>query len=96
MKYKVGDTVSVAIEILDGKKKLLGLRNLAQGSVLEIKDYPIVSINEFQGTYKLIIDDDVQGWIISKFHVQYEHVDNKYLGKKFYDVVELYITDIEN
>jgi hypothetical protein len=95
MRYKVGEVVQVAVEILNGSKRLLGLRDPAEGSTLEIKDYPIVAINESQGTYKLILDDDVLGWVISKFHVRFEHVDEKYLGKNFYDVSESYITDIE-
>ena len=95
MRYKVGEVVQVAVEILNGSKRLLGLRDPAEGSVLEIRDCPIVAINESQGTYKLILDDDVLGWVISKFHVRYEHVDEKYLGKNFYDVSESYITDVE-
>lgn len=44
--------------------------------------------------YMLLIDDDVSGWKIGIFHVEFMGVDNKYLNKKFFEVdISYFVTD---
>lgn len=91
LKYKVGDIVSLSVEIFDGRKRLLGSRVAKEGAIVEEKLFPIVAIDETQKTYKIIIDDDMLGWVISGFHINYQDVPKVFLGKRFYDIVESYI-----
>jgi len=91
MKYKVGDQVVVKIEIpKEGCKRIL-IREPKPDSKIVEKTYPIAIKHEMEQSYTIIIDDDIVGWYISKFHVKYNNVDEKYLNKKFYDVTEEFI-----
>jgi len=54
-------------------------------------NFPIAAIDAFMETYKVIIEQDMPGWDISKFHTKYQEVDEKYLGKRFYDITEALI-----
>jgi hypothetical protein len=88
MKYKIGDKVSCQTETkANGSKKLL-IGDPSQGSKVGKGTFLIVAKDEAFQTYKIIIDDDMIGWSISSWHISNMRLDNKLLGKKFYDVQE--------
>lgn len=87
MKYSVHDFILASVEITkDGRKRFL-IGKLKEGSTVEVMDFEIVAIDESSQTYKLITED-IDGWIISKFHLKHQDVDEKYLGRRFYDLSE--------
>lgn len=91
MKYKVGDQVVIRVEIpKEGHKRIL-IREPKPDSKIVEKICPIVIKHEIEQSYTIIIEDDIIGWYISKFHVKHNNVDEKYLNKKFYDVTEEFI-----
>lgn len=91
MKYKIGDQVVVQIEIpKEGAKRIL-VRDPKPDSKIVEKVCPIVMKNEIEQSYSIITDDDIIGWVINSFHIKYNHVNEKYLNKKFYDVTEAFI-----
>ncbi len=91
MKYKVGDLVSVNVEVDKNKKRRLSIREPQPDSKIEIMNFPIVATDPSMETYKIIIEQDMPGWDISRFHTKYQEVDEKYLGKRFYDITEALI-----
>lgn len=91
MKYKVGDQVVVRVEISKQGPKRIVIREPKSDSKLIEKDFPIVIYHPVEQTYTLIVDDDITGWTISAFQVKHNKVDEKYIGKKFYDVTEDFI-----
>ncbi len=91
MKYKVGDCVIVNTEKpINGQKRIL-IREPSPESILGSGVYQIVAKDDVLDTYKIIIDDDMLGWQISKFHVEHEGVPVAFKGKKFYDVHESFV-----
>lgn len=91
MKYKVGDKVVVRVEVpKEGAKRVL-IREPKPDSKIVEKTFTIVIKHELEQSYTIIIDDDMVGWYISVFHVKHNKVDEKYVGKKFYDVTEEFI-----
>jgi hypothetical protein len=88
MKYKIDDLVSVNVETDKNKKKRLSIREPQPDSKIEVMNFPIVAIDSFMQTYKIIIEQDMSGWNISRFHVKYQGIDDKFLGKRFYDIPE--------
>lgn len=91
MNYKVGDTVPVTVELLDGRKRLLVARSPSKNSQLSVQQFQIVSIDTVMETYKIILDDDIVGWTITEFHIEYQKVPKVFKGKKFYDISEIHI-----
>lgn len=88
MKYKVGDFVSLKIEVKNNSKsRILLPTDLVTSEVIE-KYFAIISINYIDKYYMLLIDDDMIGWTINDWHIKYNDIDYKFLGKKFYEVNE--------
>lgn len=88
MQYKIGDHVSVNVEYeKSGIKRILSRQPLKDSTVIA-KLFPIVMLNHLEETYSIMIDDDMIGWFISKFHVENNGADKKLIGKKFYDVTD--------
>jgi hypothetical protein len=86
MKYKIGDRAICKFELrADGTKRILS-REPDKTSKIGQDNYLIAAINN--DYYTIIIDDNMIGWNISKFHIKYQNIDDKLLNKKFYDVTE--------
>jgi hypothetical protein len=91
MKYKVGDQVVVKVEYqVSGKKRIVTRTPLSDSTIVE-KTYTIVMKDDIEQAYSIVIDDDIIGWNINVFHIKYNHVDEKYLHKRFFDVTEAFI-----
>lgn len=88
MKYKVGDKVVVKVEVPKKGWKRILIKEPRLNSEIISKTFPIATISEYLQTYTIIIDDDMLGWIIDGFHIVHCGVDRKFLGKKFYDIVD--------
>lgn len=93
MKYKVGDWVICDVETFSNNKRKLLLTTPKKDSTIEQLSFPIVAVDKSMETYKLVIDYDMTGWEISQFHIKYQNVDKKYLGKRFYDITEALVID---
>lgn len=96
MKYKIGDLIIVVTETRINGRRYIVTDKPAPKSKLLMGSFQIVAKNEVTQTYKIIIDDDMVGWQISQFHVDYENVAKAFNGKKFYDVVENCIVGLKN
>lgn len=97
MKYQIGDIVSCNVEIFKNNKRKLSMTPLQKDSTIEVINFPIIAVDEFLKNYKIIIEPDMSGWIISKFHTKYQNIDEKFLGKKFYDIPEsIIINSVKN
>lgn len=91
MKYKIKTRVVVKVEVpFSGNSKILTKEPAVDSKVIE-KEFIIVAVNEQCQLYTIIIDDNMNGWIISQFHIKHCNVNPKYLGKKFYDITEPYV-----
>lgn len=88
MKYSVGDQIICNVEIFKNGTKKLSVLAPKKDSEIETYYFTIVAVDENLELYKIIIPDDLVGWIISKFHIEHQHVDKEYYGKKFYDISE--------
>lgn len=86
MKYKIGDRITCNTETPPGGQKRILMREPSPDSILGSGSYQVVAKNELMNTYKIIIDDDMVGWQVSTFHVEYERVPAAFKGRKFYDV----------
>lgn len=93
MNYSVGDEILCNIEVFHNGDKKISIREPQKNSVIEVMTFPIVSVDETTQTYKVIVPNDVSGWIISKFHIQFQHVSDKFMGKRFYDIAESLVLD---
>lgn len=91
MKYNVGDVVTCNTETPVNKQKRIVVKIPSVDSVLGSGHFQIVSKDETNQTYKVIIENDMLGWDISMFHIQHEKVPVAFNGKKFYDVPEIFI-----
>ena len=88
MNFKVGDRVICSVETQKNGLKRLLIKDPAKTSKVSQKEFLIVYFDERTQFYTLILDDDITGWIISKWHVKYLNISDKYIGKRFYDVPE--------
>lgn len=94
MKYHVGDIVSVNVEILKDKNKKISIVQPREDSEIEIMNFPIVAVDKVFQLYKIMIDQDIYGWYISKFHIKHQDIDAKLIGRKFYDITESLILNV--
>lgn len=93
MKYKVGDMISCNVEIFKNKKRKISVVEPKKDSEIEVMYFQIISIDEVAQSYKILIEPDMSGWDINKFHVKHQRVDDKLIGSKFYDVAESLIVE---
>lgn len=88
MKYRIGDLVRIVVETRKNGRRYIVLDIPAPNSKLITAAFQIVAKNELTQTYKIIIDDDMIGWIISQFHIDHENIPKVFNGKRFYDIPE--------
>lgn len=92
IKYKVGDQVFCKYQILPS-----GSKRITNNSNLELS-FTILSISKIQDTpyhtFTILLPEDFLGWKVGRFHIEHLNIDPKYLGKKFFDITEAYLTDI--
>lgn len=93
MKYKIGDMVWVQTEIRKNGKKYVLTRFPEDENKLEKAKFQIIGVDPMMESYRLVIDDEMIGWEISNFHIEYENVPKGFKGKKFWDITESYILE---
>lgn len=93
MKYKIGSTLICNVEVfIDGQKKVCINKSKKDSEILQ-KSFLVIGIDHMMKTYKIIIDDDMVGWIINSFHIKHQHIDEKFINKKFTDITESFILE---
>lgn len=101
MAYKVGHRVDCLFYIEKGRKKLF-FGEMPTDKKLDKVSCEILSINPIgrdcdEKLYMLLVPNDFVGWMITKFRVERQGVDKKYLNHKFYEVNEYYLNrEIQN
>ncbi len=93
MKYKIGDLITIVTEIRQNGNKYVVTDAPRTNSKLATECFQIVAKNETMQTYKIILADDMIGWQISQFHIEYEGVAKAFFGKRFYDISENHIVE---
>lgn len=84
MKYKIGDQVTVQVEVQkSGAKKILTWPAKKDSKIIN-KSFIIIA--KYDSSYSVAIDDDMLGWTINNFHIDHHKVNKKYLGQKFSDI----------
>lgn len=71
----------------DGKKYVLTKDPISK----KLSSYWFQIVSTHNGLYKIILPDDYAGWVIGKFHIEYEGVAAGFIGKKFWDVTDQFI-----
>jgi hypothetical protein len=92
---KVGDQISCYIDTSKpGCKLISSVKTEEQEKFEIIRIYPCFpgSDHDF---YMILLSDDYRGWKIDKFNTLFQGVDEKYLGKIFYDITEAYFVEKE-
>jgi|SRR6185436_13178598 len=87
MKYHINDVVKVNVESIKDKQKRISIKP-QKNSVLEEMNFTIIDVNERLQSYRILIHQDMVGWIISKFHTKHYNVSPELIGRKFYDIPE--------
>ena len=83
---KKGQSVKVKTAVINGRKKVVPSDYDGE---FTIKSFLILRTpKHYDPSYMLLIDDDMVGWNVSDFHIIHMDVDEKYKGKRFYDVSE--------
>lgn len=88
MSYAIGDTVICKVEVLQNGKKKMSIIEPAVSSKTEEMNFLIIGIDHSIDLYKIAIPEEMPGWVVSKFHVEFHHVNKQHIGKKFYDIPE--------
>jgi len=84
---KLGQQVKVKTIVKDGFERIVN--NTVDGKV---KTFTIIGVpNKYTEYYTILIDSNMLGWTINKFHIDFLDIDKKYLGKKFFDIDESFI-----
>jgi hypothetical protein len=91
MLYKVGDKVICPVEIQKSGVKRISIREPLADSKVSKKDFQIIYIDPVIQAYTIVIDDDMTGWALDKWHVKYWNISEKLIGKRFFDVTETII-----
>lgn len=85
---KKGQQVKIKTSIVHGNEKLVPID---WPSNYQVKTFTILSCpNEYNSFYSILVEDRMLGWIINQTHLDYNLIDKKYLGKKFFDVDNSY------
>lgn len=85
---KLGDKLSYQVETKSNGFKWLTNSLPEKDSSVEIKEFIIIAVDKKHESYYVLLDDDMVGHIISKFHIKHYGVDEKFLGKKFLEIKE--------
>lgn len=85
---KLGDKLSYQVETKSNGFKWLTNSLPEKDSSVEIKEFIIIAVDKKHESYYVLLDDDMVGHIISKFHTKHYGVDEKFLGKKFLEIKE--------
>ena len=92
---KIGDQVSCYIDIhKSGRKSISAIKTDQQEKFEIIGIYPCFSGSDHD-YYSVLLPDDYLGWKIDKFNILFQKVDEKYLGKIFYDITTAYFVEEE-
>lgn len=82
---KIGDFVSCWVK--SNPKSISLIKTEIQNKFEIISLRPIYYESEYN-LYMILLPDDFLGWQINKFHIQHQGVDEKFLGKKFYEIAD--------
>jgi len=102
MKYNIGDFITCQVETRKNGKKSIFYRVLNKDETpnLSQEKFEVIGIQYYHDdpnypTYKLVIPDDYIGWKVGKFHMEYQEINEKWLGKKFYEITNEFIINEE-
>lgn len=94
---KVSDIVQVKVISYNNKRRLVFADYLEDH---QLCSFEIVAVTKWHvdlpNYYIIVIDDDIIGWTISKYHVEYNEVNQKHIGSKFYEICEEFIVNNAN
>ena len=87
---KIGDKVSCYVALKNGRKRV------SISKTNEKEEFEIIGIKPIYcgceyNYYKILLPDNYIGWKLGMFNVKFEDIDNKHLGKLFYDITEEFI-----
>ena len=81
---RVGQQVKVKTIISNGYEKIV---TADYSKDFKIKELTILSTpNYYNSFYSILVEDSMLGWTINQTHIDYNGINKKYLGKKFFDV----------
>lgn len=85
----IGTFVKIKVANEDGRKKVVP-KNFEEEC--EIRSFEIIGSyrlhKEMEPYYMVVVDSDMIGWTVSKSHMLYYDLNEKYLNHRFYDVNE--------
>lgn len=94
-KYKVKEQVMCRVETRANNTKAIFSRYLTadENPKLEDRQFEVIAVKKFcpgseYHMYTIVIDDDMVGWEIGEFHIQYQKINSKFKGRKFWDLTE--------
>lgn len=94
MGFKLNDIVKVNVYRVSTTRRRF-LFQVEESKEFETISCPIIGINpaHIDGPmlYMLEIPDDITGWKVSKWHIKYAGVPEKYLGTSFYELSEYFL-----
>jgi len=92
IKRNKGNLVKVKTAFLKNKERLVF--SDYEGDY-KVKEFEILAITKWHPDlpdyYIILIEDHMVGWTLSNSHVQNNEVDEKHIGKKFYEISEEFI-----
>ena len=83
LKYKVGDKIICRI---DGKRILITEHEAPES--LKTQSFEIIYIDDKYDSYGVIVDENMIGWLVSNYHIKILKVNEKFNGKRFYELTE--------
>jgi hypothetical protein len=101
IKYKVKDIVLCQVEIRKNGDKAILSRILGpeEQIKLESQQFEIIAINQIYPEslyhmHTILVEDNMIGWIIGKFHTQHYKINQSFYGKKFWDLTEEFMQPV--
>lgn len=87
--------VTCRIETRPNGRKYVLAREPDSKSILSHGEFEIIIVHSKLETYTIVLPDDFVGWVIDTFDLNHYHVDNKFFGKRFWDITEEFILEDE-
>lgn len=88
MNYKVGDIVTICVEVQENGRARIFRGRQKKSSTLEKRKFQIISKNINAQTYMIKIDEDINGWFINDFHIAHVGIAKAFKDCKFYEITE--------
>jgi hypothetical protein len=86
---KIGDKVSIKTALINKYLKVVPWDY--EGTLDKTLEFEIVGKFDFYQSFLIIVPDNITGWLLNNFHVEFCDVDKAHLGKKFNEINSLFI-----